>query len=88
MNRTGTNNLLPTSRRLGLIITHKVGNVITHVDFLDKDDLLISLGCNNDNIFTDLLSIIPLQFLSYYIALNKNYNPDMPRNLAKVVTVE
>lgn len=58
------------------------------VDFLDKDDLLISLGCNNDNLFTDLLSIIPLQFLSYYIALSKNYNPDMPRNLAKVVTVE
>lgn len=38
--------------------------------------------------FAHLLMMIPLQFLSYELALSKNINPDMPRNLAKVVTVE
>ncbi len=31
---------------------------------------------------------IPLQLLAYYIALEKGLNPDMPRNLAKSVTVK
>jgi glucosamine--fructose-6-phosphate aminotransferase (isomerizing) len=32
--------------------------------------------------------IVPLQLLSYYIAVGKGLNPDMPRNLAKSVTVK
>jgi len=35
-----------------------------------------------------VLSIIPLQLLSYYIACIKGYDVDCPRNLAKSVTVE
>lgn len=35
-----------------------------------------------------LMSIVPLQILAYKIAISKNINPDYPRNLAKVVTVE
>ena len=35
-----------------------------------------------------LLTIIPLQLLSYHIALMRNCNVDQPRNLAKSVTVE
>ena len=35
-----------------------------------------------------LLSCIPLQLLAYHIAVNKNRDVDMPRNLAKSVTVE
>ena len=31
---------------------------------------------------------IPLQLLAYYMALEKGLNPDMPRNLAKSVTVK
>lgn len=31
---------------------------------------------------------IPLQLLAYYMALELNCNPDMPRNLAKSVTVK
>ncbi len=38
--------------------------------------------------FTPLLSIIPLQLLSYHIALLRGCNVDQPRNLAKSVTVE
>ena len=32
--------------------------------------------------------IIPLQLLAYYMAVERGYNPDMPRNLAKSVTVK
>jgi glucosamine--fructose-6-phosphate aminotransferase (isomerizing) len=35
-----------------------------------------------------LLSVIPLQLLSYHIALMRGCNVDQPRNLAKSVTVE
>jgi glutamine---fructose-6-phosphate transaminase (isomerizing) len=31
---------------------------------------------------------VPLQLLAYYVALEKGYDPDMPRNLAKSVTVK
>lgn len=31
---------------------------------------------------------IPLQLLSYYVALLRGYDVDQPRNLAKSVTVE
>lgn len=34
-----------------------------------------------------LIEVIPLQILSYYLALKKNVDPDYPRNLAKSVTV-
>lgn len=35
-----------------------------------------------------LLSVIPLQMLAYHVAVKKGLNVDMPRNLAKSVTVE
>lgn len=35
-----------------------------------------------------IITTIPLQLLSYYIAINRGKNVDMPRNLAKSVTVE
>jgi len=35
-----------------------------------------------------LLTIIPLQLLSYYVGTSKNIDVDHPRNLAKSVTVE
>ncbi len=35
-----------------------------------------------------LLSIIPIQIIAYEMAKIKGHNPDLPRNLAKVVTVD
>ena len=35
-----------------------------------------------------MLAIIPLQLFAYYMALERNCDPDMPRNLAKSVTVK
>ncbi len=39
-------------------------------------------------LFAPILNVIPLQFLSYYIAAARGCNVDQPRNLAKSVTVE
>ena len=41
-----------------------------------------------DEALIPLLSVIPLQLLSYHIALMRGCNVDQPRNLAKSVTVE
>lgn len=41
----------------------------------------------NDS-FQHLLNIIPLQLLAYFISVKKGIQPDTPKNLAKVVTVE
>lgn len=38
--------------------------------------------------FSYLLAIIPLQLLAYELSLERGQNPDLPRNLAKVVTVD
>ncbi len=37
---------------------------------------------------TPILSVIPFQFLAYYLGVMKNLDVDKPRNLAKSVTVE
>ena len=43
---------------------------------------------HTDEFLTPLLASIPLQKLAYYIAVLRGCNVDMPRNLAKSVTVE
>jgi len=43
---------------------------------------------DTDESLTPLLATIPLQLLSYYIAVMRGCNVDQPRNLAKSVTVE
>ncbi len=40
------------------------------------------------SLFTPLLSVVPLQLISYYTALGLGNDVDKPRNLAKSVTVE
>ncbi|WP_107943827.1 glutamine--fructose-6-phosphate transaminase (isomerizing) [Metasolibacillus fluoroglycofenilyticus] len=39
-------------------------------------------------LLTPLVSVVPLQFISYYAALHRRCDVDKPRNLAKSVTVE
>ncbi|MEJ6949528.1 glutamine--fructose-6-phosphate transaminase (isomerizing) [Natronospora cellulosivora (SeqCode)] len=41
-----------------------------------------------NELFSSILAIIPLQLLAYYTALERGYDVDQPRNLAKSVTVE
>ncbi len=35
-----------------------------------------------------ILAVVPLQLLAYHLTIKRGYNPDMPRNLAKSVTVK
>ena len=35
-----------------------------------------------------IVNLIPIQILSYYLAVERGHDPDMPRNLAKSVTVK
>ena len=41
-----------------------------------------------DEVVAPILSVIPMQLLSYYIGISKGIDVDKPRNLAKSVTVE
>jgi glucosamine--fructose-6-phosphate aminotransferase (isomerizing) len=40
------------------------------------------------DLLTPILTVIPLQLFSYYVAVGRGCNVDQPRNLAKSVTVE
>ena len=51
-------------------------------------DYYISIPKVRNMDINPILEIIPLQLLSYYLAIKKNINPDYPRNLAKSVTVK
>jgi len=58
-----------------------------HRHNLDEGPSSILLVDKNPT-FGGILANVCVQLLSYYIAVEKGYNPDFPRNLAKVVTVE
>jgi glucosamine--fructose-6-phosphate aminotransferase (isomerizing) len=52
---------------------------------MDKENVLF---IKENKTFGDLLGIIPLQILAYHLSISRGINPDIPKNLAKVVTVE
>ena len=41
-----------------------------------------------DDIVSSILTVLPLQLLSYFVAVERGCDVDKPRNLAKSVTVE
>jgi len=67
----------------------KIIAVVTEGDVQVKEiaDHVIEIP-ETEEAFTPLLTTIPLQLLSYHIAVMRNCNVDQPRNLAKSVTVE
>lgn len=67
----------------------KVIAIVTEGDTVVRNmaDFTIEIP-DADEIFLPLLATIPLQLLSYHIAVMRNCNVDQPRNLAKSVTVE
>lgn len=67
----------------------KIIAIVTKGDIIVKEmaDHVIEIP-ETEEAFTPLLSTIPLQLLSYYIAVMRGCNVDQPRNLAKSVTVE
>ena len=67
----------------------KIIAIVTEGDTVVKEiaDHVIEIP-DTEEALTPLLTTIPLQLLSYYIAVMRNCNVDQPRNLAKSVTVE
>ena len=59
-------------------------SIIEKMDAMD----LIPVTSNLGRITAPIIFTIPLQLLSYHVALNKGTDVDKPRNLAKSVTVE
>jgi glucosamine--fructose-6-phosphate aminotransferase (isomerizing) len=41
-----------------------------------------------NNTYASLLGILPIQLLAYHLSIQRSINPDKPKNLAKVVTVD
>ena len=64
--------------------------VITQDDsgaFEGKTDEIFKIPTCSDTL-SSLLTVIPAQLFAYYCAIQRGYDPDKPRNLAKSVTVE
>jgi glucosamine--fructose-6-phosphate aminotransferase (isomerizing) len=90
--------LAPHDKTFGKVVSNiqevkaRKGQVITVTDRVTKDleklsDYIIEVPTPNLLIFP-ILSVIPLQLLAYHLAVLRGCDVDMPRNLAKSVTVE
>ena len=60
---------------------------VTKQEHDDDDDVVVDIDCVC-KWTTPILSTIPLQLLSYHVAVQRGTDVDQPRNLAKTVTVE
>ena len=49
--------------------------------------VLFEMNPEISDIIAPLVYIVPLQLLSYYVTVDKGFDPDKPKNLAKVITV-
>jgi glutamine---fructose-6-phosphate transaminase (isomerizing) len=77
-------NIQEVKARKGIVVA-----IVTEGDKIIKElaDYTIEIPDTAEPL-TPLLSVIPLQLLSYHIAVLRGCNVDQPRNLAKSVTVE
>lgn len=68
-------------------------SIITVVEEGDEEvkalcDDYIEIPKGLPEVLSPIPSVIPLQLFAYYMAIERNCDPDMPRNLAKSVTVK
>ena len=56
-------------------------------EIIQLSDDVIEMPKGIHEILSPIPYVVPLQLFSYYLAVKKGFNPDMPRNLAKSVTV-
>ncbi len=77
-------NIQEVKARKGVVIA-----IVTEGDEVVKKmaDYVIEIP-HTDDVLVPLVSVVPLQLLSYHIAVMRGCNVDQPRNLAKSVTVE
>jgi glucosamine--fructose-6-phosphate aminotransferase (isomerizing) len=59
--------------------------VITNDPSFDHKNKIV---VNATNEMAEIPYVVVLQFIAYFMSIHKKINPDYPRNLAKVVTVE
>ena len=71
-------------RDTNLFVITNSQNVINELGLLEKNCMLI----NKLDYYNEILFTVLLQNLAYIISIEKGINPDKPKNLAKVVTVE
>lgn len=76
-------NLLETKCRGAKIVG--VGYKLKHKN--NSLDCYIEIP-NNEPLFSNIIAIVPMQLLSYYVSVLRKNDVDKPRNLAKSVTVE
>jgi glucosamine--fructose-6-phosphate aminotransferase (isomerizing) len=72
------------ARETNIFVITNSQNVINELK-LSEDKFILLL---NLDYYNEILYIITLQKLAYEVSLAKHINPDKPRNLAKVVSVE
>ncbi|MFC5559193.1 glutamine--fructose-6-phosphate transaminase (isomerizing) [Ureibacillus thermophilus] len=69
------------------VVTRGANACVISMEGLDEhDDRLVIPKVHQ--LLTPMVSVVPLQFISYYAALDRGCDVDKPRNLAKSVTVE
>ena len=61
---------------------------ITNDNSICNDHICEYILVPENKSYASLLGIIPIQLFAYYLSINRGINPDKPKNLAKVVTVE
>jgi glucosamine--fructose-6-phosphate aminotransferase (isomerizing) len=85
-----------------VLVTQKTKKLILSnaTEIKSRGGHIIGIGPENNELYDDyihipdveqanpILMIIPIQILSYYLALERRCDPDKPRNLAKSVTVK
>jgi glucosamine--fructose-6-phosphate aminotransferase (isomerizing) len=80
-------NIQEAKARGGSIIAVTTKGDTTLQDLLGENDSLVEVPAT-DRLLMPVVISIPLQLLSYYIAVRRGCDVDQPRNLAKSVTVE
>ncbi len=53
----------------------------------ELSDVTFQIPPGTPDVFTPITYVVPHQLFAYYSAVKRGYSPDMPRNLAKSVTV-
>jgi glucosamine--fructose-6-phosphate aminotransferase (isomerizing) len=66
---------------------------VTGIVLSDESEIVKSLDHviqipRTEELLTSILTVVPLQLLAYYVAVERDCDVDQPRNLAKSVTVE
>lgn len=83
-----------------MVLGDELETISNAIELKTRGARIIGVSSENADIFDDwikvpdagaaqaIATLIPLQIFSYHLALLKNLDPDMPRNLAKSVTVK